>query len=287
MPGRAAVVVAGMHRSGTSAMTGTLSLMGSALPHRLVPAGVGNERGHWEPLDAVLLNDEIVTCAGSETFGPLDFDPAWFETAAAAEFVIRAVRILSDGYDQAPLIVLKDPRISLTFPIWQRALSEVNIQARVVIMYRDPLDAARSFCDRYLKLAPMTSPSIDLAMLLWVRYNLAVERFTRGLPRAFVAYDRLLADWREVVRGLECRLDLEFQLHNPEACALVDNYLDLGEQHFRTDELEAVGAASRPWCEPLFALLRRREDDPYGEALAFDAMSADLRQLQNALSGYT
>ena len=42
---RRAVVVLGMHRSGTSALTRVVSLLGADLPSRLIPANVANEAG--------------------------------------------------------------------------------------------------------------------------------------------------------------------------------------------------------------------------------------------------
>ena len=54
-----AIIVAGMHRSGTSAMARMLSLAGASLPERLMPPGPANPEGHWEPLDVTILNDEI------------------------------------------------------------------------------------------------------------------------------------------------------------------------------------------------------------------------------------
>jgi hypothetical protein len=42
-----ALVVVGMHRSGTSAMARLLSLSGAALPSDLMAAGIDNPTGFW------------------------------------------------------------------------------------------------------------------------------------------------------------------------------------------------------------------------------------------------
>ncbi len=62
---RTAIVVLGMQRSGTSALTRVLSLLGASLPRNLVAPGLGNETGHWEPAAAIRLNDEMLAHAGS------------------------------------------------------------------------------------------------------------------------------------------------------------------------------------------------------------------------------
>ena len=52
VPARRAIVVAGSHRSGTSALARVLSLVGCDLPKHVMPPLAGNnELGFWEPAD--------------------------------------------------------------------------------------------------------------------------------------------------------------------------------------------------------------------------------------------
>ena len=57
---RAALFVLGMHRSGTSAIAGTLAIVGAKAPRTLMAANSGNARGYWESVRLVELNDEIL-----------------------------------------------------------------------------------------------------------------------------------------------------------------------------------------------------------------------------------
>ena len=45
---RTAILVSGMHRSGTSAITRVVSLLGAGLPCDIIDARRDNERGFWE-----------------------------------------------------------------------------------------------------------------------------------------------------------------------------------------------------------------------------------------------
>ena len=63
---RTAILICGMHRTGTSALTRVLSLLGAALPRNIYPPGTGNELGHWEPRDVVKLHDEMLNAAGHQ-----------------------------------------------------------------------------------------------------------------------------------------------------------------------------------------------------------------------------
>ena len=58
--GRTAIVVAGMHRSGTSAATRVVNLLGAELVGALIPAGIGNERGHWESSAVQALHNDLL-----------------------------------------------------------------------------------------------------------------------------------------------------------------------------------------------------------------------------------
>ena len=55
-----AILILGMHRSGTSALTRVLNLLGAALANRLVRAASDNEPGFWESLDLNEIHEEAL-----------------------------------------------------------------------------------------------------------------------------------------------------------------------------------------------------------------------------------
>src|ERR1700721_285115 len=81
--GSSAILVLGMHRSGTSALTGMLHHLGVALGERLMPATGDNPRGYWEHTDIVDVHQKILVALGSswDDIRPL---PAGFEHSPAA-----------------------------------------------------------------------------------------------------------------------------------------------------------------------------------------------------------
>ena len=68
---RRALLVMGMHRSGTSALARVLSLRGAELPAHLMPPNHGNASGYWEPAPIVAINDEMLEYFGSAWDDPL------------------------------------------------------------------------------------------------------------------------------------------------------------------------------------------------------------------------
>ena len=73
-----AILIAGMHRSGTSALSRTLNLVGCAMSEVLVGGDQrGNERGHWESQRINELNNEILASAGSRWDDWEAINPSW------------------------------------------------------------------------------------------------------------------------------------------------------------------------------------------------------------------
>ena len=63
------LVVAGMHRSGTSVLSQWLSHCGLNLGERLLGAGVGNVEGHFEDLDFLDFHEQTLKDSGLSGFG--------------------------------------------------------------------------------------------------------------------------------------------------------------------------------------------------------------------------
>ena len=63
---RRCLLVLGMHRSGTSALTRVLSLLGADLPATLMPPASDNETGFWEPGPLVDYHDRLLSEFGSD-----------------------------------------------------------------------------------------------------------------------------------------------------------------------------------------------------------------------------
>ena len=82
-----AILVAGMHRSGTSALTKTLSILGADLPRNLMPPMKGNnDKGFWESKDLEGIHDSLLESAGSMWDDWSEFNPEWFETVTAIQY---------------------------------------------------------------------------------------------------------------------------------------------------------------------------------------------------------
>ena len=181
----ARIAVLGMHRSGTSALTGLLRAMGAAAgDDEDFPApDEHNPKGYWEHRAVHALDEQVLAAVGRSWWYPLDVDLGSLPAASREELVSRARAIAGDLDAGGPWVV-KDPRLCLVFPLWREALGR---PPAVVITHRHPLSVASS-------LAARDGMPLPVGVALWEVYCREALAATRGLPRMVVGFSQLLAD---------------------------------------------------------------------------------------------
>jgi glycosyltransferase involved in cell wall biosynthesis len=247
-PGRCLLVL-GMHRSGTSALTRVLNLLGAALPRQLLPAASDNPSGFWEGYRFVLSHDEALARAGLRWFDPGPLRPAYFASAAADAAVEDLARLVADDFGDAGLFAVKDPRICRLVPLWRRVLDRVGSPISPILAIRDPRDVAESM------LARNRLP-LETGHMLWLRHVLEAEAATRDLPRTIVGYDDLLADWRQLVERLATAHPIQWPERNPASEAAIDRFLSptLRHHHRRSSGDRPLPIESE-WSQPVYHAL--------------------------------
>ncbi|HHZ10643.1 MAG TPA: sulfotransferase family protein [Rhizobiales bacterium] len=223
---RICVLVLGMHRSGTSALTRVFNLLGCDLPQTLIGADRTNEPGHWEAAPVARLNDRLLESAGSRWDDWTEVNPDWFASPRAEEFREKAVEVLDAEFGKSRIFVLKDPRICRLAPFWLDVLDDAGIQPIVVIPLRNPRDVASS-------LQARNDFDPGFSNLLWLRHVLEAERATRGIPRCFTGYDDLLANWARVVEQIRTRIGIAWPRYSAQSAAEIDSFLSDRFRHHR------------------------------------------------------
>jgi hypothetical protein len=96
------LVVLGMHRSGTSAITRTVNLLGVPLgaSDDLMPANEGNPTGYWESRALVDLNDEILACFGGSWSAPPILEAGWEWDPRLDPIRCRARSVFASVYEE-------------------------------------------------------------------------------------------------------------------------------------------------------------------------------------------
>lgn len=235
---RTALIVLGMHRSGTSALTGCLRLLGVELGSNLIPAhSEHNAKGHWEHREVVTLNERLLASMERTWHDERLLPNGWSKTPVAEAIVGEIKTLLQREFAHTPLWGLKDPRLCRLLPLWLEAIAENGAEPFFVLALRHPVEVARS-------LARRDGISQERAYLLWLEYMLEAEQSSRGYSRIVVSYEALLADWRITLSPLFLRLGPKLSLGEPEISAQIDAFLSPALRHFTT---ESVMVPSTPW----------------------------------------
>lgn len=249
--GRVGVLVLGMHRSGTSALTRVLSLLGCDLPKTLIKPDPSNEAGHWESLPIARLDDEILDSAGSKWWDWLDFNPGWHTSPKAEEFKERALATLEEEFGRSCLFVLKDPRICRFAPFWLDVLQTAGVRPVVIMPVRHPLEVAESLSRR-------NGFDPALGQLLWLRNVLEAEVGTRGAPRFYTSYGALVDGWPRVASAAQEALGVSWPrlsvLTSEEIDAFLTNRL---RHHNQSPESVSDNPLVSAWLRDVFAIFSR------------------------------
>ena len=189
---RRAVLVLGMHRSGTSAVAGVVRALGAAPPKTPMGPHRDNPRGYFESQALFIAHDEMLSAAGTRWDDCRPIDRHWFRSTAAQQYHRKIRAIFIEEFGDEPLILVKDPRICRFMPFTEAILAELGISGVAVLPIRNPLEVAYSL-QRRDGFGPAKS------FLVWLRHVLDAELYSRHLPRYFLAYEDFLADWRHHV----------------------------------------------------------------------------------------
>lgn len=192
---RTAILVLGMHRSGTSALARLIGYLGAALPKDAIEAHSDNARGYWESAAIVRADEQLLRVARSSWFDPRPLDLSRLEPSALRSRKDRIWEAVTAAFGDARLMVIKDPRQCRFVPTVIETLAEHGIASRAILMLRGPAAVARSIASR-------DGTTFAFAHLLWLRHMIDAERATRGLIRTVVSFDAMLADWRDTASRL-------------------------------------------------------------------------------------
>lgn len=230
-----------MHRSGTSAVAGALVAMGCSPPRTLMPATEQHPNRTWESLRLVELNDRILESAGSMWCDWRPLNPDWFETPVADAFRVEAQSAIDDEFPGKPLFVIKDPRICRFLPLWIDALLTAEIDIKIVIPIRHPVEVV-------LALTEQNGLSPYIGHLLWLRHVLDAEYFSRHSQRSLLLFDKFRQQPAKSMRQISEQLEVkwprhqDFALIDARAAAPPDPRTHGSEQSPRSTFLSDIGA---------------------------------------------
>lgn len=227
------VLILGMHRSGTSCLTGMLEQAGLPLGE-VNTVSRHNRKGNRENNEVMRLNDAVLAASG----GGWDQPPAalrWDDGHRA-----ERDRLIGRHREQG-LWGLKDPRMLLVLPFWREGLAAVTLVGTV----RHPLAVARS-------LEARSGIDIATGVALWQHYATRLLDLWGDAPFPLLRFDWPAPVYCAAVRETARRIGLSagpIDFYEPEL------------HHHHGEDSAVPGTAGVAW-ETLRAISERYRPVP-------------------------
>ena len=268
MPSSRAVLVLGMHRSGTSALARGIQMLGVYLGNNFLSPRPDNPTGYWEDKKICELNERLLEVFGLkwEDVALID-DGRWHEPEIE---VLRAeaIEYLASQFVSQPLWGFKDPRTIRLLPFWHSVLRRLGVDECYLVVIRNPRSVAISLVQRQ-------GMDVATAHLLWLVYMVPYLRKITNTRFVVTDYDLVMDDPRRqlerIARGLRIQLN---DLNKAGIEQFASDFLDPSLRHSFFDESDFDTTPNlRPLSREAYLWLRR---------LASDRIATDSLQFWSA-----
>ena len=282
---RRIILVIGMGRSGTSALTKGLTTMGvSIMPASSTVCNSFNEKGYWEDQEIQMVNSELARCLSvrkkhSRSFIPMTEEENDF--LCNQSFFAEAIALLSQKTSTSQSLGIKDPNITLFLPFWKRVFQVAKITPSFVIALRDPVSVVASMNQFTEKSSEESCWNL---FWVWISFLLSCVEHTESHPSIIVDYQELLQDPASQMKRVAHALNLE--IDHDLVKNYSDDFVDPGLCHFKLnseiqDNKVSLQKEQDDYLNPNF--LRNFSIEIYHQLLAAAQDRIPFSQLNEAL----
>jgi hypothetical protein len=182
---RTALLVLGMHRSGTSLLSGLIANSGVNLGSQLMPAAADNPSGFWENQCLVDIHENILGLFNQSWASSAPLPANWLATPELEEFRQQLRTAVEQEFGDSELFCVKDPRLCRLLPLWQELCEELGIAIKCVLISRPLAEVSAS-----LQLRDGMGEARTQA--LWLRYNLDMLAHSQTCASIRTTYQQIL-----------------------------------------------------------------------------------------------
>jgi hypothetical protein len=267
------IVVLGMHRSGTSAISAGLKVLGVEFGDRLLPPVKGdNDKGYWEDID---LNKFNIKCLNA-------IDSDWNSLSAITAndiailkkqgYFLNAVNLLRQKVRiNAPIFGFKDPRVAKLFPFWKQVFDYCKLDVNYVLAIRHPLSVVKSLIKRDDMFA-------EHCYFLWVSHVITSMAAYSCNNCLVVDYDRMMQSPDKELNRIAIAFDLK--IDQSALLTYKTEFLDNGLRH-TTYELDDLFLDDT--CPPIAAEIYKSLLQVASDKIKFDDIDlcSDIERWRN------
>lgn len=246
------ILVLGMARSGTSAITRGLQALGVDLGAKMMEANdIWNPKGFFEDKEIVEKINRSVLNALNDACMTTRLVSFPKNNRLVAGLRRYAAKLVKERLEKTDCWAFKDPRTSRLLPFWQDVLADLQVDDYYLIALRNPLASAYSY-------QRVTGCDLEEGLMLWVLHMVPAIQETHHKKRLLVSYEAMMQHPREQLSRIQQAFGLAALSKPAEMDAYANQFLDKKLRHFDHDlsDLSAHDAVKVvPLCAKLYALL--------------------------------
>lgn len=209
------LLILGMHRSGTSLLTGLLHYSGISAGKSFLEPLEENPKGFFEVSKIYELNEEILRAAGTQWNVLKNLD---FQNIEVARFKEEIKKTIVKEFEGEEIFALKDPRICLLLPIYVEVFSELHVKVLPIVVRRNYVEIARSLKIRN-NYSLLNGYSLSKFYYQMLKKNLSSSQTLE------ITYEELLSNTKETIFKLWDNTGVSQKFFNKEMEVFVDSRL--------------------------------------------------------------
>ena len=210
------IIILGTHRSGASALTKVLQKCGVYLGATRPPKD-STQKENFENQKLYQFNIQMLA----------KYNYTWSDLVHHIDFsdedVEELKKLIVSEFEGKGVFAIKEPTMIYLFPLYAKALNELDININFLLLYRNPLEvaAALNLKDGFSK---------DKGVFIWTYNFLLAEKYSREYNRSLVRFDELVDYTSAVVFKIGKILDIDVEVSDK-----LDGYL---QSRFKYRHLE-------------------------------------------------
>ena len=213
-----------MHRSGTSAFSGLLNILGINLGSNYLNPSQDNPKGFFENFNISQLNEKILKSLNSSWDDVFPLPKNWWEKEELNAYKKEIIEVIKKEFITEGIYGIKDPRLCILLPFWNKIFKELHVTPYYINCLRHPLEVAESLRRR-------NKFSVEKSVLLWMKYMLDAEFYSRNLSRVFVSFDELLRDPEKTINYISTIFGVTFPKAYNEVRDDIERFLEPSLKH--------------------------------------------------------
>lgn len=230
------IVVMGMHRSGTSAITKSLDAIGIHFGNHLLPPNPEvNKKGFWEDIDIYHFNEKLLSLIKHNWDSIELIEEDKIEFFKSKGYIEEAVQLLNSKNEPGKVFAFKDPRICKLLLFWKEVFKVGHFKVKYIFCLRHPSGVAASLLKR-------DGIKKSKGLLLWMTYTLNALHHLKYTDYVIVNYDELMISPENEMSRLFSFLGYPVDMNKYQH--YISDFIDRDLYHHKQEDIKKVDPQS-------------------------------------------